>query len=93
MLEAKALTRETVGRQLCDIIAASRPKLAGKIKLDTQLTPELGIDSLAMIETVIAIEDRFGIVMPDFEEVDEERLLTVDNLVDMVMERLQADRR
>jgi acyl carrier protein len=93
MLETKALSRETVARQLCDIIAASRPKLAGKIQLDTQLTPELGIDSLAMMESVIEIEERFSIVMPDFEEFDAGRIFTVEDLVDIVMERLPADRR
>ena len=61
-----------------------------RIKLDTRLTPELGIDSLAMMEAVIEIEERFSIVMPDFEEFDAGRIFTVEDLVDMVMER-QAD--
>jgi acyl carrier protein len=45
---------------------------------------------LTVIETVIRIEERFGIAMPDFEEFDTERVLTVEDLADMVMERLEA---
>lgn len=89
MPDTQIITRESVARQLCDIIVENRPKLAGRVTARSPLTRDLGIDSLAMIETVIRIEERFGIAMPDFEEFDAERVLTVEDLADMVMERLR----
>lgn len=90
MPDTHTLTRDAVARQLCDIIVENRPKLAGRVTPTSPLTRDLGIDSLAMIETVIRIEERFGIAMPDFEEFAPERVLTVKDLADMVMARLPA---
>ena len=90
MPDTHMVTRDVVARQLCDLIVESRPKLATLVTPRSPLTRELGIDSLAMIETVIRIEERFGIAMPDFEEFDPERVLTVEDLADMVLERLRA---
>jgi acyl carrier protein len=89
MPDTQMLTREAVAQQLCDIIVKNRPKLAGRVTPRSPLTRDLGIDSLAMIETVIRIEERFAIAMPDFEEFDAERVLTVDDLAGMVIERLR----
>ncbi len=90
MPDTQTVTRDVIARQLCSIIVESRPKLAERITPQSPLTRDLGIDSLAMIETVIRIEERFGIAMPDFEEFDPERVLTVEELADMVIERLRA---
>jgi acyl carrier protein len=90
MPETRTLTRAVVAQQLCDIIVENRPKLAGRVTPVAPLTRDLGIDSLALIETVIRIEERFAIAMPDFEEFDPERVLTVEDLADMVMARLTA---
>lgn len=90
MPDTHTVTREVVARQLCDIIVEGRPRLAGLVTPRSPLTRELGFDSLAMIETVIRIEERFSIAMPDFEEFDAERVLTVEDLADMVLERLRA---
>jgi acyl carrier protein len=90
MPDTRTLTRDVVAQQLCDIIVENRPKLAGRVMPNSPLTRDLGIDSLAMIETVIRIEERFGIAMPDFEEFDPERVLTVEDLADMVVARLPA---
>jgi acyl carrier protein len=90
MPDGKVTTRELVAQQLCDIIVESRPKLAGRIKPSTRLERDLGIDSLTIIETVIRIEERFAIAMPDFEKLDAGRVLCVEDLADMVMERLEV---
>jgi len=90
MPDGKVTTRNDVAQQLCELIVESRPKLAGRITPTTRLVRDLGVDSLTIIETVIRIEERFGIAMPDFEEFDTERVLTVEDLADMVMERLEV---
>jgi len=90
MPDGKVMTRSDMAQQLCNLIVESRPKLAGRINPTTRLVRDLGVDSLTVIETVIRIEERFGVVMPDFEEFDTERVLTVEDLADMVMERLEA---
>lgn len=89
-LDGKAITREIVAQQVCKIIESTRPRLAGLIHPDTVLTPELGIDSLAMIEMTVGIEEQFGIAMGDMEELDVERPSSVEELIDLVMTKLQA---
>lgn len=50
----------------------------GKIKGDTLLSKEAGIDSLEMMSVFLGIEEKYGIHIPD-EELDQ--LDTIDNIV------------
>ena len=90
MLDGKTITREIVAQHVCKIIESTRPKLAGLIEPATLLTRELGVDSLALIEAMIGIEERFGISMEDIEELDAERLTSVGDWIDVVVGKLQA---
>jgi acyl carrier protein len=49
------------------------------IKLETKIAEDLGADSLDMVETLMAVEDEFGISIPD-EKASE--MKTVKDLVD-----------
>ena len=90
MLDGKTVTREIVAQDVCQIIESTRPRLAGLIKPTTLLSPELGVDSLAFIEVIVGIEERFGISIGDIEELDVQRLFTVAVLIDVVLAKLQA---
>ena len=50
----------------------------------------LGVDSLALIETQVGIEERFGVVMPDIDEDSVAHFHTVKDLVQAVAELLQG---
>ena len=51
---------------------------ASKISDSSNLLDDLGVDSLEMIEVVMAIEERFGLSVPDEDLV---KLKTVDDAV------------
>jgi len=56
-----------------DMLAALAELLADVARFDpADVTPrarfdDLGIDSLTMVDVVVAVEDRFGLVIPDDE--------------------------
>lgn len=56
-----------------DTLAALAEILAGVARIDpADVTPrarfdDLGIDSLTLVDVVVAVEDRFGLVIPDDE--------------------------
>ena len=84
----QAITRDEMAVKVIGIIEFVRPKLKGSIKPDTVLTPGLGFDSLALIETIIAIEEQFDISMGEIEEFDASTRVTPDELANFVMTKL-----
>jgi len=57
------------------------------VKLNSNFVHELGFDSLDVVETVMCLEDEFGIDIPD---EDAERLVTVKLVVDYI-EKVTAE--
>jgi acyl carrier protein len=51
------------------------------IDADTRLEDELGLDSLARMDLVTAVEKRFAVIIPDDEVME---IVTVGGLVDVV---------
>jgi acyl carrier protein len=71
-----------------DVLAKVQEVVADKLDVDTsKITPEasfandLGADSLDVVELVMALEEEFGVEIPDEEA---EKLQTVQNVVDYV---------
>jgi acyl carrier protein len=50
-----------------------------KVKLDSDLTEELGMDSLDSVELVMALEEAYGIEIPDD---DAEKIRKVSDILD-----------
>jgi len=57
-----------------------------KINLDSILLEDLGVDSLDVIELVMALEEKYGIEIPDG---DAEKLLTVREVVEYLESRIR----
>ena len=93
MQKVEAGSRDAVLQQLGELIAAARPKIAGAIRPDARLTRDLGLDSLAMVEIVVGVEERFGLSTGNFEDLDLDQVRTVGDLADVIAGRLAASHR
>lgn len=51
--------------QVCAVIAATVNVDPARIAPSMSLAADLGIDSLTMVKLVVAVEDRFGSIIPD----------------------------
>ncbi|MBB5447902.1 MULTISPECIES: acyl carrier protein [unclassified Paraburkholderia] len=85
-----ASTRNTVfgvvRTQLLRVCREHQRDFNTEIRLDSSLIADLGLDSLSLVEAVVAIEQAFGIERLPLEALNEERAetyFTVGSLVDL----------
>ena len=64
-----------------EILAQQFEVSADSINADTNIVDDLGADSLDVVEMLMAMEDSFGITVPD-EDIEE--LVTVSDIVEYV---------
>ncbi len=64
-----------------DIIVENLDVDADEVTLETSLKDDLGADSLDAVEIVMAVEEEFGIEIPDEEA---QKIVTVKDIVDYV---------
>lgn len=77
-----AVEKQSVETRVKNVIAVQFEHAVEKITLDVTLDKTgLGIDSLDLVELVMAVEEEFGIDVPD-EEAD--RLETVGDLIALI---------
>lgn len=62
--------------------------VAPELPEDTRFEQDLGLDSLALVEWALALEDRFDVELPE-EEVT--AVPTVGGLVDLIVRTLDVD--
>ncbi|MBN1206249.1 MAG: acyl carrier protein [Myxococcaceae bacterium] len=79
---------EEIGREVRNIIADALKRPVEQVPLTASLESGLGIDSLAMIEINIALEERFRFAMPDMASPAEANLKTVEDLSRFVAQQL-----
>jgi acyl carrier protein len=79
---------EEIGREVRTIIAGALHRPVEQVPLDASLESGLGIDSLAMIEINIALEERFRFAMPDMASPADANLKTVEDLARFVAAQL-----
>ena len=60
---------------------------ADKITMDATFEEDLEVDSLGVVELLMALEDNFGVQIPDEEA---ESLVTVGEAVDLVAKKLSS---
>jgi acyl carrier protein len=72
------------------VIAEHIQRPASEIPADAKLEQNLAVDSMAMIEINVSLEERFGIAMPDMAVVHD--VETVGDLARFIAARLEAAR-
>ena len=70
--------------QIVEIISKQLRAEAGQIVPETKIMEDLGADSLDVVELLMAIEENFGVTVPD-EDIP--GLKTVQDIVDYVETR------
>jgi acyl carrier protein len=77
-----ALSASDVLAGLKEIVEEVAGVSASQIELDKNFTEDLDVDSLSMVEVVVAAEERFGVKIPDDAVTD---LATVGDAVNFIV--------
>ncbi|RJP29192.1 MAG: acyl carrier protein [Candidatus Omnitrophota bacterium] len=75
---------ETTFLKVSSIISEQLGVDKDKVKIDSDLTEELGMDSLDSVELVMALEEAYGIEIPD---EDAEKIRKVSDILDYLIKR------
>ena len=75
-------TTEEVRADLAEIVNEVAGVPADDVQLDKSFTDDLDVDSLSMVEVVVAAEERFSVKIPD-DEV--QKLKTVGDAVSFII--------
>jgi acyl carrier protein len=73
-----SMREDEVLADLAEVVSTTVGVEPERVTADTRLDEDLGIDSLTLVDVVVAIEDRFGLVIPDD---DWSRFHTVGDIV------------
>lgn len=76
---------ETISQQVMELVSKQVDMPEERISLDSNFETDLGYDSLALVEFTMAIEEQFGISVPD--EVASE-IKTVRQAIDVIEKAL-----
>jgi len=71
----------SVEKRVKEIVAEQLGKDESEVKSESSFIDDLGADSLDIVELVMAMEDEFGIEIPD---EDAEKIKTVKDVVDYI---------
>jgi acyl carrier protein len=77
-----ALAQADVLAGLKEIIEEVAGIPAATVEMDKNFTDDLDVDSLSMVEVVVAAEERFGVKIPDDSVTD---LVTVGDAVNFIV--------
>jgi acyl carrier protein len=79
--------RSEIQDKVCSILAEQLAVDAGKVTPEARFSEDLDADSLDLVEAVLALEEEFGVSIPE-EEM--ENVATVGQAVDLIVEKLGA---
>ncbi|GAA2060223.1 acyl carrier protein [Catenulispora yoronensis] len=82
-----ALTQEEILADLADIVEEVAGVDKDEVKLDKSFTGDLDVDSLTMVEVVVAAEEKFSVKIPDDAVKD---LSTVGDAVSYILKNQAA---
>ena len=74
-------TTEEIRTDLAEIVNEVTGIPAGDVQLEKSFTDDLDVDSLSMVEVVVAAEEKFGVKIPDDDVAN---LRTVGDAVDYI---------
>ncbi|MGF1617460.1 MAG: acyl carrier protein [Acidimicrobiia bacterium] len=81
------MERNEVSEKLTGVLVSELGLDAEKINDDAHFEEDLDVDSLGVVELLMALEDEFGVKIPDEEA---ESIMTVGQAVDLVHTKLNA---
>lgn len=81
------MDRNEVSEKLTGVLVSELGLDAEKINDDAHFEEDLDVDSLGVVELLMALEDEFGVKIPDEEA---ESIMTVGQAVDLVHNKLNA---
>lgn len=79
------MDRSEVSERLGGVLVTELGLDAEKINDDAHFEEDLDVDSLGVVELLMALEDEFGVKIPDEEA---ESIMTVGQAVDLVHKKL-----
>jgi acyl carrier protein len=79
------MERSEIQAKLIDLLVQELGLEREKINLAASFEEDLEVDSLGVVELLMALEDAFGVRIPDEEA---ERIVTVGDAVSLVAEKL-----
>ena len=77
-----ALTQDAVLAGIKEIVVEVAGIDASKIEMNKNFSDDLEVDSLSMVEVVVAAEERFGVKIPDDEVT---KMATVGDAVNFIV--------
>ena len=81
------MERAEIESKLTELLVEELGLDADKITMDATFEEDLEVDSLGVVELLMALEDNFGVTIPDEEA---ESIGTVGQAVDIVESKLQG---
>lgn len=81
------MDRNEVSSRLNDVLVSELGLDADKINDDAHFEEDLDVDSLGVVELLMALEDEFDIKIPDEEA---ESIMTVGQAIDLVNTKLEG---
>jgi acyl carrier protein len=72
---------EEIAKQVIEIVASQLELEADQVKPESSFTEDLKADSLAVVELVLALEEAFGVEIPD---EDTENIKTVKDAIEYI---------
>jgi len=81
------MDRTEIEAKLTDLLVDELGIERGDITADAKFEEDLDVDSLGVVELLMALEDNFGVKIPDEEA---EQITTVGEAVDLVELKLNA---
>jgi acyl carrier protein len=81
------MDREQVSERLGGVLVSELGLDAEKINDNAHFEEDLDVDSLGVVELLMALEDEFGVKIPDEEA---ESIMTVGQAIDLVHGKLNA---
>ena len=79
------MEREAVVERMSGVLVSELGLDESKIAEDARFEEDLDVDSLGVVELLMALEDEFGVKIPDEEA---ESIMTVGQAVDLVHDKL-----
>jgi acyl carrier protein len=81
------MERAEIESKMTELLVEELGLDADKITMDATFEEDLEVDSLGVVELLMALEDNFGVAIPDEEA---ESIGTVGQAVDIVEQKLQG---